>query len=160
MSKKVLNLIVAAIFLLAACKPWVEPKARTIMQTAMANSATATASAATEAPTPTPTATQKVCYGDPEKVYTVLNSNSKPITYQGLVEGWMFYAGGDLFYQTDNGPSEKINTEKMIEGLEYTIEIQIRINPDSIGTLQMIGFVCGKAFYFYMPTEANPFFIG
>lgn len=146
-------LILVAVFL-SACTP---PNLECLFDINCWGSAPENESPATEAPTPTAT---RVCYGDAEKVYSVLDIHPKPVTYQGEVVSWIHFGDGFIKASQYGGPAHPINNTALTEGLEYTIEIQIKINANTMGVLRMKGFVCGDKFYFYLIEEANPFFIG
>lgn len=114
----------------------------------------ACATAATEAP-----ATEHVCYGDAEKTYSILDGNPIPVLYQGQVVSWIHFVGAKIYASQYGGPANPIDIA-LTEGLEYTIEIKIKVNANTMGVLRLKGFVCGDNFYYYLLEEANPFFIG
>lgn len=104
--------------------------------------------------------TEHVCYGDPEQIYDFLDQSPRPVLYQGREVSWVHFTDAKIYASQYGGPASPISNTALIEGLEYTIEIQLKVKANTMGVLRMKGFVCGGKFYFYLIEEANPFFIG
>lgn len=107
-----------------------------------------------DAPTP------HVCYGDATRVYSTLDASQSPITLSGKVVGWIDFTNSNInVAEGSTGIPSPINQDPLVEGMEYTIQFQIR-TTDTIGTVTLVGFVCGMTFYYYIVPAPGPFFIG
>lgn len=115
--------------------------------------------ACSTAPTPIPTATPHVCYGRAGIQYSQLTSSQRPITYQGLVVGWISFQNGVITKAVGMGIGGPVNPTPMQEGFEYTVDLNFMVNSNSLATLELVGFVCGNTFYYTVPQQ-GPLFVG